>query len=145
MTLDDFFFSLGVCVVASPALLFAMVGLSALLGRPLGERALANLTETSVLVGLSAALTILVLMLVFNVRHVPIELGNWVVIPQQHFHFHLKFVFDRLSVPFLILSYILCGTMGAFVGLAGGVHPPSGISTRYHASAALMEHIYASE
>ena len=44
----------------------------------------------------------------------PIELGNWVVIPQQHFHFHLKFVFDRLSVPFVILSFLLCGTIGAF-------------------------------
>ena len=44
----------------------------------------------------------------------PIEIGNWVVIPEQHFHFHLKFVFDRLSVPFVILSFVLCGTIGAF-------------------------------
>ena len=36
----------------------------------------------------------------------PLELGDWVVIPQQHFHFHLKFVFDRLSVPFVILSFV---------------------------------------
>ena len=31
------------------------------------------------------------IMLAVDTRHVPIELGNWVVIPQQHFHFHLKF------------------------------------------------------
>ena len=29
-------------------------------------------------------------MLASGRRHVPIELGNWVVIPEQHFHFHLK-------------------------------------------------------
>lgn len=32
----------------------------------------------------------------------------------SHFHFSLKFVFDRLSVPFAILSFALCGTIGAF-------------------------------
>ena len=53
-------------------------------------------------------------MLATGTRHVPIEIGNWVVIPEQHFHFHLKFVFDRLSVPFAILSFVLCGTIGAF-------------------------------
>ena len=26
----------------------------------------------------------------------------------------MKFVFDRLSVPFAILSFVLCGTIGAF-------------------------------
>jgi len=30
-------------------------------------------------------------MLATNTRYVPIELGNWVVIPEQHFHFHLGF------------------------------------------------------
>lgn len=32
----------------------------------------------------------------------------------SHYHFQLKFVFDRLSVPFVILSFMLCGTIGAF-------------------------------
>ena len=32
----------------------------------------------------------------------------------QHFHFLLKFVFDRLSVPFAIMSFVLCGVIGAF-------------------------------
>ena len=30
------------------------------------------------------------------------------------FIFTLKFVFDRLSVPFVILTFLLCGTIGAF-------------------------------
>src|SRR5207249_4776122 len=36
----------------------------------------------------------------------------WVQLP--HFHFSVKFVFDRLSVPFAILSFLLAGTIGAF-------------------------------
>ncbi len=38
--------------------------------------------------------------------------GDWVDIP--HFHFSVKFVFDRLSVPMAILSFVLSGTIGAF-------------------------------
>lgn len=114
MTLDHLFTVLGICVVVSPAVLLATTGLMSLIDRRLSERALAKLTELSVVVGLLASLAILILMLVTDRRHIPIEFGNWVVLPEQHFHFHLKFVFDRLSVPFAILSFALCGTVGAF-------------------------------
>jgi NAD(P)H-quinone oxidoreductase subunit 5 len=62
--------------------------------------------------GLLAALIVLAVMLCTDNRHIAIELGDWVVIPGYHFSF--KFVFDRLSVPFAILSYTLSGTIGAF-------------------------------
>jgi NADH-quinone oxidoreductase subunit L len=114
MTLDQWFYVLGLVVVVSPAVLLAALGVVSLTGQRIGERSSAHLTEASVLFGLLAALAILGLMLATGRRHVPIELGNWVVIPEQHFHFHLKFVFDRLSVPFAILSFVLCGTIGAF-------------------------------
>lgn len=104
----------GICVVASPALLLAVFGVTSLVGKPLGERPLARFTEASVVIGLVSAISILVMMLALDTRHVPLEMGHWVNIPQQHFHFHLKFVFDRLSVPFVILSFVLCGTIGAF-------------------------------
>jgi NAD(P)H-quinone oxidoreductase subunit 5 len=42
-----------------------------------------------------------------------VGIGNWVVIP-HHYHFSLKLVFDRLSVPMAILSLVLSGTIGAF-------------------------------
>jgi NAD(P)H-quinone oxidoreductase subunit 5 len=114
MMLQWLFFLLGLCVVASPAALLLLFGLTSLLDRPLGERALARFTEAAVFLGLIASIAIVVLMLATGSRHVPIEIGNWVVIPEQHFHFHLKFVFDRLSVPFVILSFVLCGTISAF-------------------------------
>jgi NAD(P)H-quinone oxidoreductase subunit 5 len=61
-------------------------------------------------------------MLATGERHVVIDLGNWVSIPHgaagggghSHYHFAVKFEFDRLSVPLVILSFGLCGTIGAF-------------------------------
>lgn len=111
---DTIFLTLGVIVLASPAALVAAIGLPALLNRPLTERTTNRFTYAATVTGFAASVAVLGLMLLVDTRHVPIELGNWVVIPQQHFHFHLKFVFDRLSVPFMILSFALCGVVGAF-------------------------------
>ncbi len=105
---------LGILVVTSPALLLLVLGLAALLGWSLSERIIVRCTQTAVAIGLLSSIGILFLMLALDDRHVTLELGQWVLIPQQHFHFTLKFVFDRLSVPFVILSFLLCGTIGAF-------------------------------
>jgi NADH-quinone oxidoreductase subunit L len=114
MNADVIFTALGVCVIAMPALLLAVLGLSTLLSRPLSEEAMARWTSACVATGLLAAIAILGLMLVSGSRFVPLELGELVVIPAEHFHLRLKFVFDRLSVPFAILSFVLVGTIGAF-------------------------------
>lgn len=116
MTGDSILQFLGVVVVASPAILFTALALPLLVGFKLSEESQARLIQTGVVLGLLASVSILCLMLITGSRHVPIELGNWVSIEheQEHFHFHLKFVFDRLSVPFVILSFVLCGTVGAF-------------------------------
>ncbi len=39
-------------------------------------------------------------MLFTGQRYVEVDVGDWVCIEEAHFHFHLKFIFDRLSVPF---------------------------------------------
>lgn len=111
---DQLFLLFGIAVVASPTILLAVLGLTTLLGRPLSESVIARLTSAAVVIGLLPALAILAMMLAFDRRYVPIELGNWISLEQEHFHFHLKFVFDRLSVPFTILSFVLCGVVGAF-------------------------------
>ena len=103
---------LGLIVVAAPSVLVAALGLASLVGRPLSERMTSRLVQIAIVVGLLAASGVLVLMLAQGTRHVPIEFGHWASIPS--FHFSLKFVFDRLSVPFLILTFLLCGTIGAF-------------------------------
>ncbi|TWU46269.1 NADH-quinone oxidoreductase subunit 12 [Rubripirellula tenax] len=108
------FQALGTAVVVSPLILVAILGLSALVGRALSETTISRLTQASVLFSLMPAIGILAMMLILGTRYVPIEWGDWVSIPEQDFHFHVKFVFDRLSVPFVILSCVLCGVVGAF-------------------------------
>ncbi|MGZ0172474.1 MAG: proton-conducting transporter transmembrane domain-containing protein [Planctomycetales bacterium] len=114
MDVDSIFTFLGMCVVISPAMLLLVFGSTLLFGFPLSERVMARCTQASIVTGLTAAVLILVLMLTFDTRHVTVEFGNWFMIPEQHFHFHVKFLFDRLSVPFVMLSFVLCGTIGAF-------------------------------
>lgn len=105
---------LGITVTATPALLLALYGAFGLVGLKLSETQVSRLTQASVLIGLLSALGILAIMLITGARHVPIELGHWVMLSDHDFHFHLKLVFDRLSVPMVILSYVLCGVVGAF-------------------------------
>src|SRR5262249_39824986 len=59
-----------------------------------------------------AAVGVLVMMLVEGTRHFVLVTGEWVAVP--HYHFSVKFVFDRLSVPLMILTFLLCGTVGSF-------------------------------
>jgi len=130
---------LGYTVVAAPALLAAILGGASLLDRPLGERTTGRLVYLATVVGLLAAVGMLGFMLVDGTRQLPIELGNWVEIghaphdaaphgdaastaatqsdaspASEHYHFALKLMFDRLSVPFVILTFLLCGTISAF-------------------------------
>jgi NADH-quinone oxidoreductase subunit L len=114
MDLESTFRILGQGVLVMPALLISVLGVTTLLQRPLGERAISRWTSACVSLGLLSACGVLGLMLATGRRHVSIELGDWVALPTEHFHFHLKFVFDRLSVPFVILTFVLVGTIGAF-------------------------------
>ena len=120
---------LGLLVVAAPALLVAVLGIASIIDRPLSERWIGRVVQTAMVTGLLSSIAILVLMLSTDERRVPIELGHWVVLHEpadpallatehhaEHavYHFSFKFEFDRLSVPFVILTFILCGTIGAF-------------------------------
>src|SRR5580704_5502784 len=103
---------LGLAVVAAPFVLLLVLGISSLVGHPLSERSIGRWGHGAIALGFAASATMLALMLALGTRCVPIEVGSWVAIP--HYHFSVKFVFDRLSVPFVILSFVLCGTIGAF-------------------------------
>jgi len=114
---------LGLVVLCAPVLLMALMGISSLIGRKLSEPMTAKIFQAAFSIGFIASLAILGLMLANNEEHVVIELGNWVAIDSHtsahssshaHYHFVVKIVFDRLSVPFAILTYMLCGTIGTF-------------------------------
>jgi len=117
LTVTQVVYALGLVVVVCPALVLVVLGLAALFARPLSERTMVRLVEASTVVGLLAALVILAIMLVTGHRTEPIDLGDWVHLGDHghdKYHFSIQFVFDRLSVPFVILSLVLCGTIGAF-------------------------------
>lgn len=104
--------ALGTVVVSMPILLLLILGISSLANRPLSEKTSSRTCQVTIVIGLLAALGVLALMLIDGTRHEAIELGEWVVIP--HYRFSVKLIFDRLSVPFAILSFMLCGTIAAF-------------------------------
>ena len=108
-------FALGLLVVVSPLVMTCVLGLSSLANRRLSEETTARLAHVTIICGLVASIAILAFMLILGMRQMTIDLGDWVVIP-HHYHFSVKFVFDRLSVPFAILSFVLSGTVGAFAG-----------------------------
>ena len=105
--------TLGLAVVGSPVALLLAIGLPALVDRPLSERAIGRWGYSTIMVGFLASLAILGIMLGSDTRTESIELGHWVEI-EGLYVFSIKLVFDRLSVPFVILSFVLCGTIGAF-------------------------------
>src|SRR5579883_1349262 len=108
-------------VLAAPAILIAMLGIPSLLGYPLSERESDRACRSTVALGLFASIGVLIWMLATDNRHVVIDLGNWVSIQHEgeggehaHYHFAVKFEFDRLSIPLAILSFALIGIIGAF-------------------------------
>ncbi|WP_439630665.1 proton-conducting transporter transmembrane domain-containing protein [Gemmata sp.] len=114
---------LGYAVLLAPVALVAALGLPTLVGRPLAERSTARAVRWATASGLAAAVGALALMLYTGERHFVLDLGNWAAVrhdgtgpaaPGEHYHFAVKFEFDRLSVPLTILSFALCGTIGSF-------------------------------
>jgi NAD(P)H-quinone oxidoreductase subunit 5 len=103
----------GLLAVSAPILLLGLLGLSSLVGRDLGEERIGKASQAATFIGLAASVLVLALMLLYGGRHEVIELGEWVVIPQVY-HFSVKLIFDRLSVPLVILTFLLCGTIATF-------------------------------
>jgi NAD(P)H-quinone oxidoreductase subunit 5 len=107
-------------VIAAPIVLMIAVGISMLIGRPPGEQAMARLIRLTVVVALICAVGVFIVMLSTGTRRLVLDFGDWVSIHaddgehSHDYHFKAKLIFDRLSIPFLVLSLILCGTIGGF-------------------------------
>lgn len=103
-----------ITIVAAPAALFVILGLTSLLERRPSERTIGRVCLLVNVVGLCASIGLLLVMLVQGTRHEVLEIGTWVAVP--HYHFSIKLLFDRLTIPFVILTFLLCGTIAAFSG-----------------------------
>jgi NADH:ubiquinone oxidoreductase subunit 5 (subunit L)/multisubunit Na+/H+ antiporter MnhA subunit len=106
----------GTITVGAPLLLVLLLGGLRLLSRPLSERFISRCVQCAVITGLVASLLILVVMLVSDTQRRTIDMGSFVALGDD-FKFAIKIEFDRLSVPFAILSFSLCGTIGAFANI----------------------------
>lgn len=104
--------TLGLVAVAAPFALLAFLGVTSLLDRKPSERATAIACQGAVLVGLVASAVVFAFMLATGERRVVADLGDWVSVPG--YEFTVRLIFDRLSVPFALLSFVLVGTVGAF-------------------------------
>jgi NAD(P)H-quinone oxidoreductase subunit 5 len=104
--------ALAECILAAPAILLAALGLSSLVNRPLHEKTISRLVGYTTFIDLTACLLLCAVQAVRGETHMTLSLGQWIVVPD--YHFSIKFLFDRLSLPFIVLVYVLCGTVGAF-------------------------------
>jgi NAD(P)H-quinone oxidoreductase subunit 5 len=99
-------------IVGGPALLLAALSLPSLRGQRLSEQATARGCRLANSLGLLAAVIVLITMLCEGSGYRSVQLGDWVIVPDYHLTFRL--VFDWLSLPFVILTFLLCGTIAAF-------------------------------
>ena len=111
-SVEQLMIALGWCIVICPIVLLSVLGVSSLISRRLSEEAVNAFLKTAMTVGLTSSIVMLVMMLPMSNPHVTLEGGRWVQIPEYEFHF--KLLFDRLSIPLVILSFVLCGTIFAF-------------------------------
>jgi NAD(P)H-quinone oxidoreductase subunit 5 len=103
---------LGLIVLLAPAFLLVALGGSSLIEQPLSERATGRLLRLTTAAGLLGSLGVLAAMLLEGTRQVSVLSAEWIAVPD--YHFAVRFVFDRLSVPLVILTFLLCGTVGSF-------------------------------
>jgi NADH-quinone oxidoreductase subunit L len=105
---------LGFSTVVAPLLLLLVIGCSMLFQYKLSEVVIGRWMKGTMGFGLITSVSILAIMLLTRSFREVVDFGNLVTIEDVHFHFHLSFIFDRLSVPMVILSLVLCFTIGSF-------------------------------
>lgn len=104
--------ALGLLTVAAPVALL-LVFFAAFLGdRRLSEETISRLIKGVISTSLLAALGAAVIMLGHRVAQHPVELGDWIITPRYHLKF--GFVLDLLSLSYVVLTLVLCATIGAF-------------------------------
>lgn len=112
VSLEIILSTLGLIVVASPATLLLIFYVSFLFQWRLQEPTVGRVVQASIGVSLTAALCAATIMLLQQKAQHPIELVEWVITPIYHLKF--EFVLDLLSLSYVILTLVLCSTIGAF-------------------------------
>jgi NAD(P)H-quinone oxidoreductase subunit 5 len=103
---------LGLSIVAAPLALLSVLGLCSLLDWRLSERTSARLVLLAVLTGLLSSVSLIAVLIHTDNRHLRLEMESWLHI--DGYHFAVGLLFDRLSLPFVVLSFVLCAVIGVF-------------------------------
>jgi NADH-quinone oxidoreductase subunit L len=106
--------TLVVLQLAAPALTLVLVGLPALLDRPLSERVTTRLVGSAFTVAFLAGLTTLMVLSTRGFAPEQVHLGTWFSV--GHHDATVDLVADGLSVPYVCFSTGLCALVNAFAG-----------------------------
>lgn len=99
-------------VVVAPLTLFTVLAVSLLFSRPLSESATSLLTRLTLLAGMLCTVGIVLVMWRRSTWELTLTIGEWISIP--HYDFTVELMFDRLSIPFVFLSFVLLGVVCVF-------------------------------
>jgi NADH-quinone oxidoreductase subunit L len=112
--LHDAVAALVVTQLVAPAATLALIGIPAILGRPLSERATTRVVGTGFAAAFLAALATLAALAVRRFAPEVVHLGTWFAV--GHHEATLDLVADGLSVPYVCFSTGLCSLVNAFAG-----------------------------
>ncbi|MFM7109462.1 MAG: proton-conducting transporter membrane subunit [Planctomycetaceae bacterium] len=114
MTAHDLISGLVIAQLAAPALALAAIGLPAIIGRPLGERATTRSVGAGFAAGFLAAAALLAVLVVRGFRPEVVPVATLFTV--GHHEATLRLVADALSVPYVCFSTGLCWLVNAFAG-----------------------------
>ena len=114
MTSHDTVSALVVLQLAAPAATLAAIGVPALLGRPLTERATTRIVGAGFAVAFAAAVSVLGLLAAWGFAPVIVHSGTWFAV--GHHEATVNLVADALSMPYVCFSTGLCWLVNSFAG-----------------------------
>jgi len=105
---------LGSIIVLAPLSALIVTASIAVFETTIEERTTNRLVQASMVAGLGAAVAMTAVLAGSGRASITVDLGDWVALPEQRFHFSFKLLFDGASVVFLLLTLVLSGVVGAF-------------------------------
>lgn len=98
--------------LGAPALLLAVLGGSALVGRAFSEGLTGFLVRFAFLISFVCFAGAAFIRIPLGLSRTALSLGEWFSLGE--YHFQLRFVIDRLSLTFALFTSALCGVVAAF-------------------------------
>ncbi|RLS68349.1 MAG: hypothetical protein DWH98_01970, partial [Planctomycetota bacterium] len=100
--------------LVAPALTLVVIGLPAILGRPLAERTTTRLVGAGFTTAFLASLAVLFVLFMRGFATEVVHVGTWFAV--GHHQATIELVADGLSVPYVCFSTGLCALVNAFAG-----------------------------